>query len=103
MSRAASPTGDSTLLSGHLFKNPRLPVDRKYQSCRSDELRNMSDTKTGFCLFLINHLLVPRDRQQRLAGEMVPGKGFEPSQRMLADFKSAVSAIPPSGHEYHLK
>lgn len=33
---------------------------------------------------------------------MVPGKGFEPSQRMLADFKSAVSAIPPSGHKYHL-
>ena len=62
----------------------------------------MSDTKTGFCLFLINHLLVPRDRQQRLAGEMVPGKGFELSQRMLADFKSAVSAIPPSGHEYLL-
>nr|DAT69347.1 MAG TPA: hypothetical protein [Caudoviricetes sp.] len=29
MSRAASPTGDSTLLSGHLFENPRLPVDRK--------------------------------------------------------------------------
>lgn len=33
---------------------------------------------------------------------MVPGKGLEPSQRMLADFKSAVSAIPPSGHKYHL-
>ena len=28
----------------------------KYPSCRSDELRNTSDTKTGFCLFLITCL-----------------------------------------------